>query len=137
MLKRTFALGAALALAMPGGALANGHKGHGNHGQSAQGSHAQGDHARKKDKRAHRTARGQVCPPGLRKKNPGCMPPGQWRKGDRLPSSWTGHYVRYGQLPYSYRNRYRDDRTNRYVYSDNRVFVVDAASRVIESVFGL
>ncbi len=38
------------------------------------------------------------CPPGLAKKNNGCMPPGQakkWRRGYALP-----HDVRYYDLPY-------------------------------------
>lgn len=139
MLKQTFALGAALALAVPGIALANGQNGHGNQGNHAGSVHQKGDHAKGKgkDHRVKRTARGKVCPPGLQKKNPGCLPPGQWRKGDRLPDSWTGQFLRYGQLPYSYRNRYRDDGTNRYLYRDNRVIVVDAATRVIENIIGL
>lgn len=40
------------------------------------------------------TARSGRCPPGLAKKNNGCMPPGQakkWSRGQRLPSDLTYH----------------------------------------------
>jgi Ni/Co efflux regulator RcnB len=132
----TFAA-AALALCAPAVGMAQGHS---DHGQNTQGSHGDSMHDNQNRGRSTRTdrARGrQMCPPGLRKKNTGCLPPGQWRRGDRLPSSWDGQFVRYSQLPYSYRSRNRFDSTNRYIYRDNRVYVVDAATRVIERVFGL
>ncbi len=73
-----FAIAAgALALAITGPAMAKpGHaKGHGNHGKHSQ--HAMGWGA-------------GGCPPGLAKKNNGCMPPGQAKKlyniGQRFPT---------------------------------------------------
>lgn len=131
---------AALALCAPMAAWAAkpGNQGHsGQHGQSAQGQSAHQDHGGQRKASSVRARRPMGCPPGLAKRNNGCTPPGQWRRGDRLPSSWVGQYVRYSQLPDSYRSRNRYDSTNRYIYRDNRVYVVDAASRVIESIFGL
>ena len=131
---------AALALCMPMAAWAAkpGNQGQStHHGQSAQGQSAHQDHGGQRQSSTTRARRQMGCPPGLAKRHNGCVPPGQWRRGDRLPASWGGHYVRYSQLPYSYRSQNRYDSSNRYIYSNNRVFVVDAATRVIERVFGL
>ncbi|WP_309751763.1 hypothetical protein [Novosphingobium sp.] len=128
---------AALALCTPIVAMAEKPGTHGQHAQNGQGQVAQGNHGGKRQVRAVRDLRSKACPPGLAKKHNGCLPPGQWRRGDRLPDSWLRNYVRYGQLPYSYRSRYQYDSSNRYIYRDNRVFVIDAASRVIQSIFGL
>lgn len=128
MTLRTAAIvGAALALALPGAAMANGH------GQQGHANHADMAHAKPmkntKTMRAH--GRFKACPPGLAKKNAGCLPPGQWRKGDRLPSSWVSQYVRYRELPRFYRERTAFNPSYRYIYRDNRVTIVDAATRVI------
>ena len=128
---------AALALCTPVVAMAEKPGNHNQHAQSGHGQQMQGKHRNKRQIRASRDLRSKACPPGLAKKHNGCMPPGQWRKGDRLPDSWVGQYVRYGQLPTSYRSRYQYDSSDRYIYRDNRVFVIDAASRVVQSIFGL
>lgn len=128
---------AALALCTPVIAMAEKPGTNNQHAQSGHGQKAKSNHSGKRHVRALRDIRSKACPPGLAKKNTGCLPPGQWRKGDRLPDSWVRNYVRYGQLPYSYRSRYDYDSSNRYIYRDNRVFVIDAASRVVQSIFGL
>ena len=131
---------AALALCAPMAAWADkpGNQGQsGQHGQSAQGQSAHQDRGGQRKASTTRARRQTGCPPGLAKRNNGCVPPGQWRRGDRLPTNWTGGYSRYSQLPYAYRSRNPYDSSNRYIYRDNRVFVVDAATRVIERVFGL
>ena len=134
---RKFAFAAAaFALCAPVAAMAEKPGNQNQHAQSGHGQKAKGHKGNKRQVRALRDIRSKACPPGLAKKNTGCLPPGQWRKGDRLPNSWLGQYVRYGQLPTSYRSRYDYDSSNRYIYRDNRVYVVDAASRVIESIFG-
>lgn len=136
MTLKSLALAAsALALAAPGAALANGHAGHGK--SHADGRSHAGMPAERGRAQAARGGRAAACPPGLNKKNTGCLPPGQWRQGDRLPGSWIGQYVRYGALPSAYRTRYGYDATNRYLYRDNRVYVIDAATRVIERIVGL
>lgn len=122
---------AALALALPGAALA---KEHGNQGHAKHSAKVHGTHSGS-GKKAHAPSRAKACPPGLAKKNPGCLPPGQWRKGDRLPGSWVAHYVRYSALPDFYRNSYPVNPGYRYVYQDNRVIVVNAVTQVIVNIF--
>lgn len=128
---RTASIAAALALCLPGTALAKeGGNGHAQHGNQAHQGHGP-NHAKP---RPGGRSRAKACPPGLAKQNPGCLPPGQWRKGDRLPDSWIGQYVAYAALPDFYRSRHPVSARHRYVYRDNRVFVVDAVSRVVLDV---
>lgn len=60
------------------------------------------------------------CPPGLAKKNNGCLPPGQAKKiGDRYDDS-------YGRVPSQFGDRYRD--TQRYTYRSDgsgRIYQID------------
>lgn len=131
MTLRTVAIAAtALALALPGAALANGHghQGHANHADKAQAAPV------KTAKKARASVRAKACPPGLAKKNPGCLPPGQWRKGDRLPDSWVSQYVRYHDLPDYYRDHHPFNQNYRYLFRDNRVIVVNAATLVIVNI---
>lgn len=119
----------AFALALPGTALANnGGAGHAQHGVAGHGKAHQGNAAPPKK------ARARACPPGLARQNPGCLPPGQWRKGDRLPDSWIAHYIAYAALPDFYRTRHPARPGYRYLYRDNRVFVIDATTRVVIDV---
>ena len=57
------------------------------------------------------------CPPGLAKKNNGCLPPGQAKKlyniGQRWPGNY-GHAWNYNQIPYDLRSRYGFDDDYRY-----------------------
>jgi hypothetical protein len=91
-------------------------QGHGNHGNHGRGHQAQ--------------AYGRGCPPGLAKKNNGCMPPGQakarWRVGQRLPTAYQNYYV-----PQAYRDRYN---TDSYRYYDGYVYRVDPKTEVIQQV---
>ncbi|HEY0625115.1 MAG TPA: hypothetical protein VGD10_00120 [Allosphingosinicella sp.] len=62
---------------------------------------------------------GRDCPPGLAKKNNGCMPPGQARKmGQRYDQNWGG-------VPNQWQNEFRD--TNRYMYryDGGRIYQID------------
>lgn len=115
----------AIALAKPGN-----QGGHGNHGQAQHGNH--GQHAG--HNQGGNQHGGQACPPGLAKKSPACVPPGQWKRGDRLPESWVSHYTRYRDLPELFRSRYADRTDRRYVYHSNRVFVIDAVSRAVVDI---
>jgi hypothetical protein len=75
---------------------------------------------------------GRACPPGLAKKNNGCLPPGQARKfgvGDRLPA-----YLDQYNLPHAYRDRYRDNRDYSYRYDDDQIYRVNRRSGVIEQI---
>jgi hypothetical protein len=77
------------------------------------------------------------CPPGLAKKNNGCLPPGQAKKlygvGQRLPygyNSWTP----YDQIPYDIRDRYDLDPYGRYIYDQNYVYRVDPTTMIVSQV---
>ena len=85
---RKFAFAAAaLALCAPVAAMAEKPGKHDQHAQSGHGQKAKGHKGHKRQVHALRDIRSKACPPGLAKKNTGCLPPGQWRKGDRLPNS--------------------------------------------------
>ncbi len=120
----------AFALSQPSALMAK-ENGHGRSGQQGKGQDKQA-HASKKAHPGPQRAR--PCPPGLAKKNTGCLPPGQWRKGDRLPDSWAAQFIAYAALPDFYRSRYPVRSGHRYIYRDDRVFVVDAVTRVIVDV---
>lgn len=99
------------------------------------------------DSRERRTAGSRYgtndCPPGLAKKNNGCLPPGQANKlftqGQRLPAGYN-FFTDYGDIP----ARYRDDIPEtyrsgdyRYIYRDDRVYVVDPVTRLVRGIFGI
>ena len=77
------------------------------------------------------------CPPGLAKKNNGCLPPGQYKKlyseGQRIRSSFGQRYA-YNQLPYSVRSQYDLDRQDRYYYNNGYLYQVDPRTMVVEQV---
>jgi len=63
-------------------------------------------------------ANGAACPPGLAKKSPACIPPGQARKlavGQQLQSNRFPQY----NLPQDYRNLYADNANTYYRYDEN------------------
>ena len=70
---------------------------------------------------------GRGCPPGLDRKNNGCLPPGQaMRQGDRYNNQ-------YARVPASYGERYRDTQRYMYRYSDGRIYQVDRrTSRIVQ-----
>ncbi len=120
-----FAIAAgALALAITGPAMAKpGHaKGHGNHGKHSQ--HAMGWGA-------------GGCPPGLAKKNNGCMPPGQAKKlyniGQRFPTTY-GQRWSYDQVPYAWRDQYGLNPYDNYYYGDGYLYRVDPKTQLISQV---
>ena len=77
------------------------------------------------------------CPPGLAKKNNGCMPPGQFKKlynvGQRYPLGY-GQAWNYNQIPYDLRTRYDLDPYGRYYYGDGYMYQVDPTTMVIRQV---
>jgi hypothetical protein len=77
------------------------------------------------------------CPPGLAKKSPRCIPPGQAKKlynvGQRLPYGFNG-YTPYNQIPYDLRNQYGLDPYGQYIYDQNYLYRVDPKTQVISSV---
>ena len=77
------------------------------------------------------------CPPGLAKKNNGCLPPGQAKKlyniGQRFPRNY-GYAWNYNQIPYDLRDRYDFDDDYRYYYGDGYLYQVDPATMLISQV---
>lgn len=74
------------------------------------------------------------CPPGLAKKNPPCVPPGQAKKGYWSPGDYVGdeevHWItlpdRYGLPPLA--------PGRRYMILGNQIYVVDDSTYTILSV---
>ena len=77
------------------------------------------------------------CPPGLAKKNNGCMPPGQAKKlynvGQRFPLGY-GNAWTYNQVPYDLRRQYNLNPYDRYYYGDGYLYQVDPATMLISRV---
>lgn len=80
---------------------------------------------------------GALCPPGLAKKTPACMPPGQakrlFREGQRLAPNYR-YYTPYGDIPMVLRDRYDLTDRYRYIYRDNTIYVVDPTTRLITNI---
>ena len=77
------------------------------------------------------------CPPGLAKKNNGCLPPGQAKKLYGVGQRWPGNYGyawNYNQIPYDLRTRYGFDQRYNYYYGDGYVYRVDPATMLISQV---
>ncbi len=76
------------------------------------------------------------CPPGLAKKQNGCMPPGQAKKlllGQRFPEGFGTMYG-YGQIPFDLRSRYGLNPYDRYYYNDGYLYRVDPKTMLVEQV---
>jgi hypothetical protein len=122
--------GAALALAAAPAAAKPG-KGHGNHNK--QGGIAQSYYGGQYGY----AQRG--CPPGLAKKNNGCLPPGQARKlaiGQRYAQSYGYDRYAYNRIPYDVRQQYDLDPYNQYYYDQGNLYGVDPQTQVIEQIIG-
>lgn len=84
---------------------------------------------------------GALCPPGLAKKTPACVPPGQakrvFRDGQRVPTNYR-YYTPYGDIPGVLVDRYDLTDDYRYIYRNNTIYVVDPRtsliSRIIDAV---
>ena len=126
-MKQLFLIAGALTLAAAGPAYAKpAHAGHGK-GQKVKVHQGQG-----------KVGYGVGgCPPGLAKKNNGCMPPGQAKKlynvGQRFPLNY-GNQWGYNQIPYDMRQRYGFDPNSRYYYGDGYLYRVDPTTMLIREV---
>lgn len=74
------------------------------------------------------------CPPGLAKKDNGCMPPGQVRKylGARLQQNYVNSLI-----PNQYRSWYRDNDDYFYRYGDNNIYRVSRSNNLIDGIIPL
>ena len=79
-----------------------------------------------------------ACPPGLAKKNNGCLPPGQARKmfalGQRIPTGYN-FFTDYNNIPSAYRDRVPAGYD--YIYRDDTVYVVDPTTRLVNRIVNL
>jgi hypothetical protein len=138
MTKTALLMGAAaLAFSVP--VLAKPDNGHGDHGKghAAQGQGKTGAKSARGDNGLWALdARGN-CPPGLAKKQNGCMPPGRAKKlynvGQRYNRN-LGNVWSYNQIPYELRNRYSIDRDDRYYYNQGYLYQVDPKTMLIQQV---
>ena len=93
-----------------------------------------------RERRADRYGANGNCPPGLARKNNGCLPPGQAKKlftqGQRLPAGYN-FYSNYRDIPVAYRSRVPFDDSYRYIYRDDTVYVVDRSTRLVTRVIDL
>ena len=133
-MKTTILLAGAAALAFaspayakPGKAHGKGHKGHsallhGDHGKGSQYGYGLGG-----------------CPPGLTKKTPRCVPPGQakhlFNVGQRVPFGYRG-LLGYDALPGDLRHHYGSglDPYSRYIYRDDYLYRVDPRTMVVSEI---
>jgi hypothetical protein len=74
------------------------------------------------------------CPPGLDRKDNGCLPPGQARKllGSRLQSTFVNSL-----LPQNYRSWYRDDNDHFYRAGDGFIYQVNRSNSLIDGIIPL
>lgn len=132
----TFAATAAPAMAHPG----NGHgkSPHANmsksmqHGRSAHSAVATGRHGRLLAFEANGR-----CPPGLAKRNNGCMAPGQVKKLYRVGQRYNRNFGTtwsYGQVPEAMRSQYNLDQSDRYYYRNGYLYQVDPKTMLVQQV---
>ena len=80
---------------------------------------------------------GGSCPPGLAKKNNGCLPPGQAKKrydvGQRYNRN-LGNLWNYNQIPDHLRSQYDFDRNDRYYYNNGYLYQVDPRTMLVQQV---
>ncbi len=77
------------------------------------------------------------CPPGLARKNNGCMPRGQYKKlyhnGQRYDMNY-GNRWSYNQIPNDLRSQYNFNPNYRYYYGDGYIYQVDPKTMLIQQV---
>ena len=103
----------------------------------AKPDHAKGHKNHSTHHSKHMSGWGANCPPGLAKKNNGCLPPGQAKKRYNIGQRWPGNYGfawNYNQIPYDLRNRYDFDRNYNYYYGDGYLYRVDPKTMLISQV---
>jgi hypothetical protein len=153
-MKNLIILAGAAAFAFAGPAYAKPGHGHGNSGHAAM-AHGPGMHGPSKHnaQRGGKSAKGLVmsdrygrlyamdargsCPPGLAKKNNGCLPPGQAKKqydvGQRYNRNF-GNLWSYNQIPDYLRNQYTFDQNDRYYYGNGYLYQVDPKTMLVQQV---
>lgn len=86
---------------------------------------------------------GGACPPGLAKKTPACVAPGQAKRmfseGQRIPSGFNA-FTDFDELPLQFRDdipsQYSSD-AYRYIQRDDSIYVVDRRTRIVSDIIDL
>jgi hypothetical protein len=80
---------------------------------------------------------GALCPPGLAKKTPACMPPGQakrlFHEGQRVSSNYR-YFTPYGDIPQALVNQYNLSDQYRYIYRNNVIYTVDPRTNLVTQI---
>ena len=80
---------------------------------------------------------GALCQPGLYKKTPSCMPPGQakrlFRTGQLVPTRYK-YITPFGDIPSALVTQYSLTDQNRYIYRNNVIYVIDPLSNRVTRV---
>jgi len=144
MYKLLLAAGAAsVALAAPAAADPGKNQGHGKQAKHSQTMHqGKGKHQATHSRHVYQgrtTANywgNRSCPPGLAKKNNGCLPPGIAKRSFNVGDRWNGNYSQWGysQIPTDWRNQYDLDSDDRYYYRNGYLYGVDPKTRLVETV---
>ena len=130
---------AALAFAAPVSADPGKGKGHGQHAKHGQMAKGHGAKHGKMIHQGHASANfwgNGNCPPGLDKRNNGCLPPGIAKQRFNVGERWRGNYGlwNYNQVPLDWRTQDGLDPMNRYYYRDGYLYSVDPRTRLVESI---
>ena len=147
-MKRLILLAGAAMLATTVPAAANpGHgHGHGHGGQYAAMKHEKANQGAKASRALVTSnrfgrlyaldARGS-CPPGLAKRNNGCMAPGQAKKTYNVGQRYTRNFGTtwtYNQIPEFLRSQYSFDQSDRYYYRNGYLYQVDPKTMLVQQV---
>ena len=119
------------ALAKPGHGHGNGNK----HDDRMERDHHRGDQHRAGYGRYGQW--GSSCPPGLARKNNGCLPPGQARKRYNVGQRWSNNYGQnwsYNQIPSDWRQQYNLNSNDRYYYRDGYLYQVNPRTNLVSQV---
>lgn len=128
-------IGLTPALADPG--KGNGH-GNGKQWKSNSSKHSNKHH--RGDRHSPRVVYRSDCPPGLAKKNPPCVPPGQAKKYRNHYGTGIGDVLLvrdYRQVRDPWRYDLRERRGWDYYRDDDRIYRVDSGTRKILAVINL
>ena len=134
--------GAAALAAAAGPALAKpghdkGHKGHKAHSSAKHAKSSRGVIVSDRFGRLYALNARGACPPGLAKRDNGCMPPGQAKKmynvGQRYNRNF-GNVWTYNQIPDYLRNQYTFDQDDRYYYRNGYLYQVDPRTMLVQQV---
>jgi len=77
------------------------------------------------------------CPPGLAKKDNGCLPPGQAKKAYNVGQRYNrnfGNVWTYNQIPTDLRSRYDFAQDDRYYYRNGYLYQVDPKTMLVQQV---